>query len=183
MKRSLQSNLSWRPVSHQPSPRTRPAPPTRPASLVVNYGLDADGERLMLGLKHKVPGVVRNFDSSIFKFEDVSRQKDFSRIDPMETRIISAPHPEAVAINSGRPCGKFAGFLVDQLCADRAKPIDIELFQVRSNVARRATRRKNGQQGACWSVGGLFKKYPASTVIDRRQVGPSGLRSCGQRAM
>jgi hypothetical protein len=129
---------------------------------------------LTLGLKHKMPRVVCYLNNSILEFEDVTLQKDFSRIDPKVTRIISAAHPEAVPVDPGRPWSMFARFFVYELCADRAESIDVELFQVSSNVARRATRRQNGQQRARWSVGRLFEEYPASTVIDRRQVGPSG---------
>lgn len=142
---------------------------TQPRGLAdCDQRLDVDGERLTFDLKHNVPRIVCNLDNFIFIFKDVSRQKDFSRIDPKETRIMSAAHAEAVPINFDRPCSIFSGFLIDELCADRAKAIDIELFQVCSNVSRRPTRRKNGQQGACRSVGRLFEEYPASTVIDRR---------------
>jgi hypothetical protein len=130
-------------------------------------GLNGDGERLTSGLKRKVPGAVRNLDSFIFIFEDVPRQKDFSRVYPKETRIMSAAHSETVPINSGWPRGISAGFLIAELCADRAKSIDIELFQVRSHVSHRPPRREYREQRACWLVGRLFEEYPASTVIDR----------------
>ena len=174
----VQANLSIRPLraaSHRIARLARYPPPAK--------GLEVYGERLTFDLKHNVSRVVGNLDNFIFIFKDVSRQKDFSRIDPKETRIMSAAHAEAVPINSGRPCSIFTGFFVAELCADRAKTIDIELFQVRSNISRRATRRENGQQGACCSVGWLFKEYPASTVIDRCKMRPSGARACGQHAM
>jgi len=111
--------------------------------------LDVDGEGLTFDLKHNVPRIVCNLDDFIFIFKGVPRQQDFSRIDPQETRIMSAAHAEAVAIYLDRPFSIFSGFLILELCADRAKAIDIELFQVSSNVSRRPTRRKNGQKGAC----------------------------------
>ena len=133
-----------------------------------NHRLDVDDERSTFDLKHDVTRIVCNLDNLIFIFKDVSRQKDFSRIDPKETRVMSATHAEAVPINFDRPCSVFSGFLIDELCADRCKPIDIELFQVCGNVSRWPTRRKDGQQGACWLVGRLLEENPASTVIDRR---------------
>jgi hypothetical protein len=138
---------------------------------------------LTFGLKHKAPTAVRNLDNFIFIFEDVPRQKDFSRVYPKETRIMSAAHSETVSINSGWPCGISAGFLIDELCADRATSIDIELFQVRSHVSHRPPRREYREQRACWLVGRLLEEYPASTMIDRRQVAPSGARNCGPRAI
>ena len=148
-----------------------------------DQSLDDDGERLTSGLKHKVPGIVCNLDYFIFVFKDVSRQKDFSRIDSKETRILAAAHAEAVSINSGRPGSMLTGFFIGELCADRAKAIDIELFQVGSDASRRPTRRKNGQQGARWTAGGLFEEYPAAAVIDRGYMGPSSAGRCSQRAV
>jgi hypothetical protein len=111
--------------------------------------LDVDSERLTFDLKHNVPRIVCNLDNFIFIFKDVPRQQNLSGIDPQETRIMSAAHAEAVPIHFDRPCSISSGFLIVELCADGAKAIDIELFQVGSNVSRGPTRRKNGQQGAC----------------------------------
>ena len=119
---------------------------------------DLEGKRFTFNLKHKVPRIVRNRDNFVLISKDVSRQKDFSRIDPKETRVMSAAHAEAVPINFDRPCSMFSGFLIHELCADRAKAIDIELFQVCGDGSRRPPRRKNGQQSAGSPVGRPFEE-------------------------
>ena len=82
----------------------------------------------MFDLKHNVPRIVCQLDNLIFIFKDVPGQKDFSRIDRQETRIMSALHAEAVPIYFDRPCSIFSGLLVAELRTDGAKAIDIELF-------------------------------------------------------
>lgn len=99
---------------------------------------------MAFGLKRQMPRGFRSLDNFIFIFKHVPRQQDSSRVNGKETGIISTAHAETVTINSGRPCSVFARFLVDELRADRAISIDIELFQVRRNVSYRPTRRKNG---------------------------------------
>jgi hypothetical protein len=149
----------------------------------TEQGLALDNKRFTFDLKHKVAGIVRNLYNFIFIFKDVSCQKDLSRINSKETRVMSAAHAKPVPINLDRPCSRSSGFLVDELCADRAKAIDIELLQVCSNVSRWPTRRKDGNKSACRSVGRLFEEHPTSAVIDRRQMGATGGRGCGQHAI
>ena len=73
---------------------------------------DLEGKRFTFNLKHKVPRIVRNRDNFVLIFKDVSRQKDFSRIDPKETRVMSAAHAEAVPINFDGPSGISSRFLI-----------------------------------------------------------------------
>jgi hypothetical protein len=110
-------------------------------------------------LKHKVSTIVRDLDNFILLFKDVSRQEDFSRIDPKETRVMSAAHAEGVPIHFDWRRSIFSGFLIHELCADRAKAIDIELFQVCGKYAatfrpgrrgeRMDSRVRTGRLGGC----------------------------------